>query len=308
MKRYLLIALLCLLFIDFLAAQQYFPMPNCSNTQYNGSQCTSTSCLDPRCLTCSSLSVADCILCADPYKLTRMQGQGSCLKVCVNTQIRTTHYNLSIGSVIDSSNDICLAKATNNCTDPNCLSCLENSPDLCLLCSGTLFPRFYQSQNIIKCINCSMAMLNCQECAWSTYCTKCRPTSDTSSGYLIANDGSYCKSCQAAVPYCLFCDGVGKCQMCGVGFYLVDDGARGVCTKCLSYCDDCVNSTSCQTCTNRYFLLDSATCASCNAYINNCIKCDNNTKCNQCEQGFYLTNSSFGTNSFIYLLIFNKIF
>ena len=296
-----IISLILLLFFPLNSnAQISYPMPNCSGFQYNGTMCTTSSlCNDPRCLTCSSTSLSDCILCNSVYNLTRSQGQGSCIIQCNSTQLSTSHYMIS--SPISNNIEIC---SNSSCFDDNCYSCLSGNPDNCFLCHEGFFPRYYHSTNTSKCLNCSLAMINCLECEWNTYCTKCKAYNDNSAGFLIYNDGGSCRACEDMVTRCVKCDGQRKCLACGTGFYISDDGNHGVCQACLSNCDVCKNNSVCLQCRDNYFNISNHECKSCNSYMSNCLSCSNRNNCLQCEQGYYLKNASSNDNFNIFIINF----
>ena len=269
-------------------SQQIYPSQNCSGYQLIDNICSQTSCHDFRCHTCSQNSISDCLLCDLAYNLTRSQSQGSCLSVCPHTQLQTDHYLKSNISIISSENDVCL-DPINNCSDSKCLSCLDGHPDTCLLCEDFLFPRYYRASNSTKCMNCSLSMINCLECEWGSYCSLCKSYSDSSTGFLISNDGSSCKACEDIVTTCAKCDGKRKCLECREGYYLFDDGAHGVCKPCLTYCNICTNDTICLQCKTNYMNLDPTTCGPCNAFLSSCLSCSDDSTCLECEQGYYLT-------------------
>lgn len=278
-----------LFFLSSSVCQQIYPMTNCLGFLLEETLCTTTPCQDPRCLTCSS-STVDCLLCSSGYHITRSKGIGFCILSCNHSQIQTNHYNISSEVALINTDDICLDPIISNCTDPNCLSCSKGYPEDCLVCEKGMFPRFYTSWNITKCINCSIAMINCLECEWSDYCTQCKLTSDVSFGYILKENGQSCTKCEDKVTECIKCDGKNKCLECGLGNYLFDDGNHGICSDCLSYCDVCTNNTICTKCIKSYYLYSDTECQSCSAYLKNCNACGNNQTCDQCESGYYLVN------------------
>ena len=261
------------------------PIPSCLGKQLSSQGiCGTTACYDSRCQTCSQTSIVDCLVCNSPYQVARLStGTGSCIKQCGHIQVSTDHYNRSSTYTFNGNDDVCLT-ATNTCTDPNCLSCLQDSPGLCLICNSTYFPLYNAQNQTSTCILCSNYMMNCTSCAWQSYCYQCVASSATFAGYLLAANAAGCQGCAIAFSRCGACDGQNTCTACSNGYFLLNNK----CTSCLRNCKVCTNKQSCTTCNLGYYLANANTCSLCSSTFKNCLDCTDNTQCLKCQSSYFL--------------------
>ena len=260
-------------------------LPNCSGKQLSNKACGSISCFDSRCQTCSESSKLDCLICSDPYKVSRVDGQGSCIMPCSNTQVETDHYNKALTDTFSGNEDVC---KVDTCVDKNCFSCLSGSPKQCLVCDSSMYPVYDTASDSIVCKNCSNLILNCSTCSWGSFCFKCDGYTSKSGGFLLNVNATACVSCQKAITHCAKCDGINTCSECDKGYFLVN----GKCTSCLRNCEVCSEKKICATCKKGYFLSNPSLCLLCNLQITNCMSCSDNTNCLKCKASYYLSSAT----------------
>ncbi|KAK8843913.1 hypothetical protein M9Y10_024996 [Tritrichomonas musculus] len=199
----------------------------------------------------------------------------------------------------------------NNQLTNKCQSCSFKC-DLCMydnkICTGCIegygLEKDIQGNYIGTCAECP---INCSECKYSDYCTKCDDGYKLENGKCEKCKVEHCKSCNNNIFSCKSCengymvqidvnniykcvkcpDGCdiciepSTCYSCGVGYYLTNEN---LCEKCIENCRSCRDSITCRICNDPFYASDDGKCVRC---IENCQYCYKKDTCDTCVEKYY---------------------